>query len=311
MPASRACALRWVNMGQEFMMDIAMSQARTTMEGFKPTPALAPYVTDIWAYEIPFAAQADAGLSSITLLPDGYPTMFFTYGYPFCATYPHDVFSTRSALCGFHTRPVQVSCAGDIGALTVRFTPWGLASFVPFSLEEVAERRIACRDFLPRHAIEDLESQLFELPTSLARVRRVEAFLLGLLRPDAIDRIVHEAMAAMAVNVGGWAIHQLARDLQLSERTLERRFRRSIGVPPKTFVRVTRLQDALRRRQTQASWVESALASGYYDQAHLIRDANDFFGLSPDALLNSSSNTLAEGFQSLAHETQVGAKIFR
>lgn len=280
------------------------------MEGFKPAPALLPYVTDIWTYEIPRLALADTP-GTLTLLPDGFPTMCFVYGDPLQAAYATEGFTTRSAVCGFHSQPVRVSCGGEVGGLTVRFTPWGLSCFVPFSLAEAAERRIPLRDFFPRCAIEDLESELFELRTSLARVRRVEAFLLAQLRPHAMDPTVHHAMSAMAADGGVRGIRQIARDMDLSERTLERKFQRTIGVPPKTFARVARLQEALRRRDVLASWVESALDCGYYDQAHLIRDAKAIFGLPPEALIAASGNIMADGFQSLARDMQLDTRIFR
>lgn len=280
------------------------------MEAFKPSPALAPYVTDIWAWEIPASAQLGAS-AALTLLPDGFPTFCLVYGDALTAVHGNQAWTMRSAICGFQARPMQVSCGGFAAGLTVRFVPWGLACFMPGSMEEAAHRRLDCRDVFPRSTIEDLESALFELPTTLARVRRVEAFLLAQLRAQAGDRLVQQVVHGITGDAGARAVREMARDSGASERTLERRFRRSIGAPPKGFSRVVRLQDALRRRDQQASWAESAIDAGYYDQAHLIRDAQEIFGITPEAVKAPTPSDVAQGFETLGRGTALASTIFR
>ena len=103
------------------------------MEAFKPSPALSAHITDLWDYAIPQSARV--GLpQTLTLLPDGCPTMIFLYGAALRASDGERVFTTRSAICGFQIRPVEVSCEGDVAGITVRFTPLGLSCFMPGSL---------------------------------------------------------------------------------------------------------------------------------------------------------------------------------
>lgn len=282
------------------------------MEAFRPTAALADCITDIWVWEIESAAlQGEA--ASLTLLPDGHPTMCFIYGAPLTASDGQQAFTTRSAVCGFQARPVQVTCGGRAAGITVRFRPWSLPLFVRPSLEVAVERRIDCRDLFGSSTIEDLEAELFELPTSIARVRRVERFLLTLLRAQRADPLIEKAVRQL--HDGGYAtrVGQVARDLGASERTLERRFRRAIGVAPKMFSRVMRLQSALAV-QAQAQpvrWSELALDAGFYDQAHLIRETRELFGITPSTLRAPLTNPVARGFQDLAREIAMPASIFR
>ena len=72
--------------------------------------------------------------------------------------------------------------------------------------------------------------------------------------------------------------------LQVSERQLERKFRENIGISPKKFSNVIRLQFFLklfRTKPPQKSLTEIGYESGYYDQAHLIREFRKSVGLSP------------------------------
>lgn len=282
------------------------------MEAFKPTPALADCITDIWVWEIEHAAQQD-GPMSLTLLPDGHPTMCFVYGAPLTASDGKQTFTTRSAVCGFQARPVQVTCGGRAAGITVRFKPWSLSLFFRPSLEEATERRIDCRDLLERCAIEDLESELYELPTSVARVRRVERFLLTLFRAQGADPLIEKAVHHLCGAGYSARVGQVARDLGASERTLERRFRRTVGVAPKQFSRVMRLQAALAWQEQAQSlrWSELALDAGFYDQAHLIRETRELFGATPSTLLAPPTNPLARGFQDVAREVAMSSSIFR
>ncbi|HSV54596.1 MAG TPA: helix-turn-helix domain-containing protein [Burkholderiaceae bacterium] len=280
------------------------------MAAFRPCLALAPYITEIYAYEIPASAQLSTP-GALTLLPDGFPTMCFLYGDTLKAEHGERTWLMRSAICGFQGRPMRMSCAGFAAGLTVRFVPWGLACFMPESLEDAAHCRLDCRDVFARSAVEGLESELFDLPTLLARVRRVEAFLLARLRPQATDRLVQQVVRGILQGDGARGIRAMASDAGASERTLERRFRRAIGVPPKGFSRVTRLQSALRHREQTGSWAESAIDAGYYDQAHLIRDAQEIFGVTPQTVAAPTQNDLAQGFQSLARDTALDSQIFR
>ena len=50
---------------------------------------------------------------------------------------------------------------------------------------------------------------------------------------------------------------------------------------PKLLGRILRFHHAVGMMGTGPGWAEIALTCGYYDQAHLIRDFNQFTGSSP------------------------------
>jgi AraC-like DNA-binding protein len=83
----------------------------------------------------------------------------------------------------------------------------------------------------------------------------------------------------------------------LSARQVERRFREAVGVSPKTLARIVRFQEVLRRTPGESASAEVALDSGYYDQAHLLRDFRDFAGVVP-TLFRAAEGDLARQFTS-------------
>jgi AraC-like DNA-binding protein len=60
-------------------------------------------------------------------------------------------------------------------------------------------------------------------------------------------------------------------------------FESVVGLTPKRFARVRRFQRVLRqmRQGADVRWTDVALACGYYDQAHFIREFEAFAGLNP------------------------------
>jgi transcriptional regulator GlxA family with amidase domain len=75
----------------------------------------------------------------------------------------------------------------------------------------------------------------------------------------------------------------LARRLDVSRRQLERSFLRDLGIGPKMYARIVRLNTVLARLDEveRASAVDVALEAGYFDQPHLLRDFRLLAGRSP------------------------------
>ncbi|MEZ4445092.1 MAG: helix-turn-helix domain-containing protein [Polyangiaceae bacterium] len=81
---------------------------------------------------------------------------------------------------------------------------------------------------------------------------------------------------------------EVAEALGVSERNLRRVFREAIGMSPKEFARLARFHRALREASAsdRVDWAGVAVASGYYDQAHLIAEFREIAGVTPRTLLS-------------------------
>lgn len=133
-----------------------------------------------------------------------------------------------------------------------------------------------------------LGERLREAPTWSRRFTLLDEFLLDRLdrgpRPaPQVRRAWHRLMAT-----GGAApIRHLAGDAGWSHKHLITRFRQQIGLTPKTAAGLVRF-DGLRRRlhvQRPPDWAELAVAAGYADQAHLVRECRRYTGTSPTELM--------------------------
>jgi AraC-like DNA-binding protein len=90
---------------------------------------------------------------------------------------------------------------------------------------------------------------------------------------------------------GRVAVASLATELGWSRKRLVARFRREVGLPPKTVARLLRFERAreLAQRPNRAGWAEIAFDCGYYDQAHLINEFRAVTGRAPETFLQDAA----------------------
>ncbi len=106
----------------------------------------------------------------------------------------------------------------------------------------------------------------------------------------AVDLRVRTA-AALLASSEPIAVSDVATRVNLSERQLVRRFTERVGVAPKLFARVMRLQRAAALLAGGGSPSQASSLAGYADQAHFTRDASDLAGTTPGALARELSDS--------------------
>jgi AraC-like DNA-binding protein len=147
-----------------------------------------------------------------------------------------------------------------------------------------------------------LRERLLEASTPTDALAVTEAVLLEQLTgAEAPDPTVVAAARALSrgVQVGeagalsrGGRVGEMAADLGLLPRTLRRRFTAAVGLTPKRFARVQRLQRLVRDLdgQRDADWAALAACHGYADQSHLADEFRELAGVTPGEYLRSRVN---------------------
>jgi len=178
--------------------------------------------------------------------------------------------------------------------LGIGFHPDGAAGLFAAPMQEFAGR------FTP---LDDISMQLFkDLDRAMAAVRPIAAIEAALLTACHLrkppDLIVSEAVREMTDQKGTTEVGRLADQFGLSIRQLERRFLAAVGLSPKVFCRIQRFNNVFRViSQAPFNWVETAIACGYYDQAHLIRDWRELSGSAPSILLAEDTDLARHFYQ--------------
>ena len=111
-------------------------------------------------------------------------------------------------------------------------------------------------------------------------------------RGPADDPAVREAVRLIERTAGQLTVSSLARHVGVPERRLRDRMTTAIGYGPKLLARVMRFQAATTLlRDAEFDLADVALATGYFDQAHLTRDVTALAGISPSRYRAETSKT--------------------
>ena len=114
------------------------------------------------------------------------------------------------------------------------------------------------------------------------RFEAVDRVLLRRLRPMTVPDAMAWAWRTLAVSHGRSAVHDLARDLGFSRRHFSERFTGEFGIRPKVAARVFRFERACRLfLRAPSRIVDVAIASGFHDQAHMVREWHLLAGCAP------------------------------
>ena len=135
-----------------------------------------------------------------------------------------------------------------------------------------------------------LRERLLEAASPGDALAVMEDFLIGQMADDAgPDPAVVAAAGALA---RGSRVAEVADRLGLLPRTLRRRFTAQVGLTPKRFGRVQRLQRLVQGLDGQArvDWAAAAARHGYCDQAHLADEFRELVGVTPAGYLRSRVN---------------------
>ncbi len=104
----------------------------------------------------------------------------------------------------------------------------------------------------------------------------------------APDTVVELAVDALDGAEGDMRIADLAKRLGVALRTLQARFLRAVGMTPKEYARVRRLQALLCTLDAERVEIaDAAVRHGYSDQAHATHDLTRWTGTTPARLVRA------------------------
>lgn len=265
-------------------------------EEIQPTPLLARHVKCFWALKID---EFDPIAEPETVLPDGSLEVVFNLADRFRRYHADGTveLQPRAIVVGQMRRFVKIQPTGKVDLFGVRFQTPGAYHFFKCSLSDLTEKIVELDTILGRpHA--KLEDQIQTATTTNERIAIIEKLVLDSIKfPVSHEKIVEAVKDHIVLNDGVVSIRQTARQFGVSQRQLERHFKHRVGVSPKFYSRIIRLQSIVAASQFQRSddLLDLALRYGYYDQSHFVREFSEFAGKSPTAFLRDE-NRIADAF---------------
>ncbi|QLL09170.1 helix-turn-helix domain-containing protein [Mycobacterium vicinigordonae] len=162
--------------------------------------------------------------------------------------------------------------------MTIHFRPAGALAFADYAASDFEDRCVGLSE-LWGSAADRLHERLVLAGSASARVALLEKFLLGRLRErrtPELAAVLRDAEVHPSMRVSG-----ACQSMGLSPKRFNALFRAEVGMSPKAYLRVRRLQAALRALNTPTRGAAIAADLGYFDQAHFVREFQEFAAITP------------------------------
>jgi AraC-like DNA-binding protein len=247
-----------------------------------PPPAyLKDYVRYFWTMEDHGAASQEP--RAFRAIADGCPGLIFQSSHEGYFFQP-DRRLPGIFLYGQATAPTEFHASGRLNAIGVFFYPNALKAV--FGLDAFALTN-TCLDAntIQLESDYDVQEQLLNAGTVEEKVKILSAWLWALAKQNDTqhDAVIKYAVSQITGSKGGIQLKDLLADIQLTERSFERKFKSTIGLSPKLFARICRFQASLQQLKNSdyKKLSDIAYENDYSDQSHFIRAFKEFAGLSP------------------------------
>lgn len=223
-------------------------------------------------------------------VPSPYLTLIFTLDEPMEIARHVDprqspgVYS--SMVGGLHTLPALIVHHGAQSGIQLQLSPLAARPLAGLPAGELASMDVAAQEILGPLATQ-VSERIQAAATWSARFAVLDQLLGDALHVErTVPNEVARAWSLLLLSNGTVPICDVARDVGWSQRHLSNQFTREIGLRPKMAARVIRFHRARRVLQRNVGGGRPNIAGvaaecGYFDQAHLIRDWQQFTGLSP------------------------------
>jgi AraC-like DNA-binding protein len=180
---------------------------------------------------------------------------------------------------GTMTATSYITGQPDSRFVGVRFKPGGLSAFYKLNQFEFVDKIVD----LPQP---ELYSIMYDDNKFVERLNR---FFTRNLNP----RVAHILSISETVYAlrGQITVDALAKQNNISTRSLERHFNLTLGIGPKEFIKVVRFHNLIKKLQTkesQESLLRIAYEMGYYDHSHLSKEVKRYGGQNPSDLRGTS-----------------------
>jgi len=254
---------------------------------YKPSASLSALVELFW--------QGNFNLNSTRLftqrvIPNGYVELVIHTNDGHCellqgTDYSH---SPDYLLIGLYTRPYDVQFRSNVKVFGIRFKPEAIYSIFGIPAAEIHHNfidaeSVSCKlfkEFCSRLRELELVSRMISLTEDFL-IKRIGSQNLNLHYIEKAVEIIRKSNCKLSVN-------QLADKVHISTRQLEREFKYKLGMSPKSYMRIARLNEVNRRilNGERVDLTELSFSSGYSDQSHFIREFKNFTGESPKIFLS-------------------------
>ncbi len=253
--------------------------------------ALHPFVKCYFIWDSEGALESSMSIESP---PSGFCSIVFNYGDPyFLHNKKYEKLQVPLCfICGQSIYSYKLVLQGTIGMAGIVFKPAALATLFRLPMYEYVEERLDLGKVFKNEIVAHYAMQIKQCHEESEKIKLLEAFLLSQIgqqkpEPDYIDMAANFIVA----HNGMLQVTDLIKNSYMSRRTFERKFFNKVGLSPKYYARIRRIGYLcnLIAGKKKVDWAKVFYECDFYDQAHFIKDFEEFTGRTPKQYLRENT----------------------
>jgi AraC-like DNA-binding protein len=195
---------------------------------------------------------------------------------------------------GFRTEPITIPAGRESEMLIVQFKKGKAFPFLSEPMNNLTNY-VVDAELVLKAEILNIRERLLELIAPGEKFKCLEENLLKCyLRQLRENPFVDYAVSRIYNYPSQISIKEISEKAGYSQKHIIKIFKETVGVTPKTFLKIIRFQNAIQQIDNHdfIDWPSIAYDCGFYDQSHLIADFKLFSGFTPTEYLRHRGDYL-------------------
>jgi len=215
------------------------------------------------------------------IIPDGFPEIIFHFGNPYRIKLGQRwETQAKSLVAGQITKHFFLENTGASDILGIKLKPAAFARLFKVSMDTLSDQVVELNNSLSGKLYE-LEQAVRSAENRRGQIEKINRYLRE-IKLQVTEPEVDRALDSIFTSYGTVTVAQLCGAAKISERQLQRLFKKYVGLSPKFYSRVIRFNHIFQLAQEKKlSWSEVGLEAGFYDQPHFIKNFKAFTGEDP------------------------------
>ncbi len=196
---------------------------------------------------------------------------------------------------GVRTKFFHLDQHGSFEIYGLRFKPWVMALFFNVPISKLVNAFLPIDENNKQLIIfNELQKRLGCELSEAATVEQFDNFLLSNYSFEGKQQIMLKSIFNASSLNSKLSVRQLALKANLSISSIERLFKRYIGITPNILFRILRYSEIWNALNDPeySSWADIVYSCGYFDQAHFIKEFKTLTGKSPSSYMKDRNSTL-------------------
>lgn len=244
-----------------------------------PNSKLARTIKNFWQVD----SEENRSIVREKIIPDGYPEIIFHYGDHY-KTNINGVWQNQGLdlIAGQIKNHFFLENSGVSKMFGIKLQPWVLAELFDIDMFELTDKVIEVPDKILKtlQPVKKICTSSLSFDEKVTRTENWFSEFIAKLNFEATKG--QEAVELIINNNGKVELKSIQDKIGISDKSLERYFKKNIGLSPKYYSRVIRFAYIFKLiNSDEIDWSDIAFLTGFYDQSHFIKNFKEFTGEDP------------------------------